>query len=164
MSDLAIQNNLQRPPMTGPAKKSSSTDEDRKLKELKQRDVQVKSHEQAHLAASGGAAASGAKYTYEKGSDGSRYAVGGEVDIKIQSGKTPDETLRNAQHVERAALAPADPSTQDLQVAARASRMETQARSEMAKQNQPDNQPTSKPKQAYSFGSVSPFGSVDVTA
>ena len=59
-------------------------------------------------------------------SDGRRYAVGGEVDLDVHW-PTPDETIRNAQQVRSAALAPAQPSGQDRAVAAAASQMEAQA-------------------------------------
>ena len=76
----------------------------------------------------------GASYTYETGPDGRRYAVGGEVSVQLASGNTPDETIQNAETVRAAALAPADPSSQDLAVAAQASQMEAAARQEKAAQ------------------------------
>jgi hypothetical protein len=77
----------------------------------------------------------GASYTYETGPDGRRYAVGGEVPVSLSPGRTPDETIQNAETVRAAALAPADPSAQDLEVAGQASQMEAQARQEkMAEQ------------------------------
>ncbi len=69
---------------------------------------------------------------YETGPDGKRYAVGGEVPVSLRPGRTPQETIANAQTVRSAALAPADPSPQDLAVAAQASQMEAQARQEIA--------------------------------
>ena len=46
-----------------------------------------------------------------------RYAIGGEVQIDTSKEKTPQETIRKMQIVIRAALAPAEPSSQDLKVA-----------------------------------------------
>lgn len=102
---------------------------------LKARDQQVRQHEQAHLAASGGLATSGASYTYQKGPDGVNYAIGGEVNINTSPGRTPEETVRRAETIRAAALAPADPSGQDRAVAASAEKMAQEARSEIAQQS-----------------------------
>jgi len=102
------------------------------LKELKARDQEVRSHEQAHLNAAGGLATSGSSFTYQKGPDGVRYAVGGEVQINTSPGRTPEETLQRAKIIQAAALAPAEPSGQDLAVAAQARKMELQARQQLA--------------------------------
>jgi len=100
--------------------------------QLKSTDQQVRSHEAAHLAAAGSLATGGAQFTYEAGPDGTRYAVGGEVNISVSEGRTPEETLQRAEQIRRAALAPADPSAQDLSVAAMASEMEAKARQQIA--------------------------------
>ena len=104
------------------------------IAKLKQRDQEVRQHEQAHLAAAGGIAVSGASFTYQKGPDGVNYAVGGEVSIDTSPGRTPEETISRAQTIRAAALAPADPSGQDRAVAAQATQMEQQARGEQAQQ------------------------------
>lgn len=101
------------------------------VRSLQARDQQVRAHEQAHLAASGGLATSGASYTYQKGPDGVSYAIGGEVSIDISTGRTPEETIARAITIRAAALAPADPSGQDRAVAAAASQLEQQARGEL---------------------------------
>ena len=95
-----------------------------KLKEI---DAHVKAHEAAHKAA-GGSFAGAAHYTYVTGPDGKKYAIAGEVPIIIKKGNTPEETIANMQIVKAAALAPSDPSSQDLKVAARAEMIENQAR------------------------------------
>lgn len=51
------------------------------LRELQQRDAEVRAHEQAHLAAGGPHVTGGASYTYQKGPDGRQYAIGGQVSI-----------------------------------------------------------------------------------
>jgi hypothetical protein len=56
------------------------------------------------------------------------YISGGEVPISAKEGRTPEETIRNMQAVQRAALAPADPSPQDLSTAAAAALIEQRAR------------------------------------
>lgn len=102
--------------------------------QLKARDTEVRQHEQAHLAASGGLATSGASYTYQRGPNGVNYAIGGEVNIDTAPGSTPQETIQRAQTIEAAALAPAQPSGQDRAVAAAAQQMENQARAQLAQQ------------------------------
>lgn len=104
----------------------------RDITALKNTDSKVRSHEAAHMAAAGGLSHSGASYEYTTGPDGKRYAVGGEVSIDTSAGRTPEETLRRAEQIRSAALAPADPSGQDLQVAAQAAQMAMRARAEIA--------------------------------
>lgn len=99
---------------------------------LKTRDTEVRQHEQAHLAAAGGMAVSGASYTYQRGPNGVDYAIGGEVHIDTSPGRTPEETITRARTIQAAALAPADPSGPDRAVAAQAQQMEQQARAELA--------------------------------
>ncbi len=101
------------------------------IQELAARDREVRAHEQAHMAV-GGQYAGAASYTYERGPNGVNYAVGGEVPISTGEESTPELTLRKAQIVRRAALAPAEPSPADRQVAAAATRLEAQARQEIA--------------------------------
>ncbi|MBC3872979.1 putative metalloprotease CJM1_0395 family protein [Undibacterium flavidum] len=98
---------------------------------LQARDRQVRLHEMAHLAASGGLATSGASFTYQKGPDGVDYAVGGEVSIDTSPGRTPEDTIARARQIQAAALAPADPSGQDRAVAAMAQQMEIEANGQL---------------------------------
>lgn len=102
------------------------------VEQLKAIDRKVRAHEQAHMAAGGELVRGGATYTYQTGPDKKRYAVAGEVSIDTSAGRTPEETIPKAERIRQAALAPADPSSQDRQVAAFASRMEMQARMELA--------------------------------
>ncbi len=103
---------------------------------LKQRDVEVKAHEHAHQAAAGGYAGS-ASYTYQRGPDGQNYAVGGEVPIDASSVHgDPAATAAKMRVVERAALAPAQPSSQDLHVAAQAATELLQAQTQAQSQTQ----------------------------
>ena len=97
------------------------------VRSLQARDQQVRAHEQAHLAASGGLATSGASYIYQKGPDGVSYAIGGEVTIDVSPGRTLQDTIARAETIRTAALAPADPSGQDRAVAAAASQMQQHA-------------------------------------
>lgn len=97
------------------------------ISQLKATDSEVRAHEFAHLAASGGLATGGPSFVYQKGPDGQRYAVGGEVNIDTSAGSTPQETIQRARIIQAAALAPAEPSGQDFAVAAKARNMEQQA-------------------------------------
>ncbi len=111
------------------------TEEERaQVQELKARDREVRAHERAHASA-GGQYAGSPSYTYETGPDGKRYAVGGEV--SIDSGPVagdPEATIRKAEQIKKAALAPADPSGQDRAVAAQAEALKAQARAELTQQ------------------------------
>lgn len=101
------------------------------LQQLKSRDTEVRTHEQAHLSAAGQYARGGASFTYQKGPDGGSYAVGGEVGIDVAKESTPEETIAKMQTIKRAALAPANPSGADKRIAAQANAKETQARQEL---------------------------------
>lgn len=98
---------------------------------LQQTEEKVIAHERAHMSA-GGQFAGGVSYQYTQGPDGKRYISGGEVPISIRPGRNPAETVRNMQQVRRAALAPADPSPQDLSVASAASLIEMKAAHEIS--------------------------------
>lgn len=90
------------------------------IAELAKRDVEVKTHEQAH-AAVGGSLAQSPTYEYEKGPDGRRYAVDGEVSIDVSTiAGDPQATLNKMQKVYAAAMAPVQPSMADIRVAAQA--------------------------------------------
>lgn len=88
------------------------------LAKLKQTDQKVRTHEAAHLAAGNGVVTSGARYEYTTGPDGKRYAVGGEVSIDTGREDEPKANIEKGQRIQRAALAPAEPSSQDYRVAA----------------------------------------------
>ena len=106
------------------------------LQKLKFRDKEVRTHEQAHLSAAGQFARGGMSFTYQKGPDGVAYAVGGEVGIDLGKESTPEATLLKMQTVKRAALAPANPSGADRQIAAQAAGKEAQARQEILRETQ----------------------------
>ncbi len=110
-----------------------SEEDQQRVRELKARDREVRAHEQAHLSAAGGIAKGGANYTFERGPDQQMYAVGGEVQIDTSAvADNPVATLRKAQIIRRAALAPANPSSQDRSVAAEATQMASQAQADIA--------------------------------
>ena len=111
-----------------------SPDEKRLVQDLQSRDAEVRAHESAHK--SGGASTGAATYTYQKGPDGRMYAIGGEVSVSFKTGSTPQETIANAQAVIAAALAPADPSGQDMAVASSAMVMMMKAQQQLARETQ----------------------------
>ena len=88
------------------------------IKELKARDTEVRIHEQAH-ATVGGQYAGSPSYEYQRGPDGTNYAVGGEVQIDVAEIKgDPQATIEKMQTVRAAALAPQEPSGADRSIAA----------------------------------------------
>jgi hypothetical protein len=107
---------------------------------LKQIEEKVKAHEAAHKAV-GGNLASSASYSYTQGPDGRSYITGGEVQIDMSGGRTPEETISKMQQVIRAALAPADPSGQDRAVAAQAATQMAQAQQEKMQAESPTAEP-----------------------
>ncbi|WP_430460085.1 putative metalloprotease CJM1_0395 family protein [Thalassolituus sp. LLYu03] len=112
---------------------TSLSDEDVQLvQDLKQRDQEVRAHEQAHSSV-GGQHTGNASFSYQTGPDGVRYAVGGEVnaDLSEVSGD-PQATANKMEQLQRAALAPAEPSDQDRQVAAKAGQLAAKALTEIA--------------------------------
>lgn len=113
-----------------------SPEELRKIEQLEARDAEVKAHERAHFNAAGGLAIGGASFTFVTGSDGKRYAVGGEVSIDTSAVPgDPAATIKKAETIRRAALAPMNPSTADRQIAAKASSMAADARIELQQEN-----------------------------
>lgn len=117
-----------------PLSQEGTADQQAEIAKLRQRDREVRTHEQAHIAAAGGLAKGGATFSFQRGPDGKQYAVGGEVSIDTSPvSENPDATIRKAQQIRAAALAPADPSVQDRAVAASANSLEAQAGQELQK-------------------------------
>lgn len=109
-----------------------SAEDAREVAEMRKRDREVRTHEQAHKS-SGGSYAGSIRLQYEVGPDGKRYAVAGSVPIDVSPVRgDPEATIRKMAVVRRAALAPASPSGADRSVAARAARAAQQARAQVA--------------------------------
>ena len=105
--------------------------DEKKLHDLKQSDMQVRTHELAH-AAVGGATTGAPSYTFEIGPDGRKYAVSGEVSVDLSKvDGNPRATIAKMQKIHAAALAPANPSIQDTRVAAAAANIIAQEQSEL---------------------------------
>jgi len=103
------------------------------VEKLRSRDREVRAHEAAHKAVAGQFVRGSAQFSYEKGPDGKRYAVGGEVSIDASKvSGNPQATIAKAQAIRSAANAPAQPSGQDRSVAIQATQMEAEARRELA--------------------------------
>lgn len=101
------------------------------VRQLQNRDREVRAHEQAH-ASVGGNLAGAPNLNFTTGPDGKRYAVSGDVAIDISPvANDPAATIRKLEQVQRAALAPANPSSQDRRVASRAASSANQARAEL---------------------------------
>lgn len=124
------------PTATTPDTNNLSDEQRRQIGQLQSRDREVRAHEAAHIAAGGELIRGSARFSYQQGPDGQRYAIGGEVSIDTSPVKDdPEATLQKAQKVQAAALAPAQPSTADRAVAASASQMATTARATISAQN-----------------------------
>lgn len=118
------------------ANKELTDAEEKQVRELKARDREVRAHEQAH-ARVGGSYASSPTYTFQDGPDGKRYAIGGEVQIdSAPIPGNPEASIRKLDIVIRAALAPSEPSSQDLKVAAQARENKLKAQAELRAQKQ----------------------------
>lgn len=114
-----------------PGLEQNITPEERaEVEQMTKRDREVRAHEAAHKGAAGQYGGS-VQLDYKRGPDGKLYAVSGEVSIDSGRPGDPQEALRKAQTIRRAALAPANPSSQDRAVAAKAAQMATQARVEL---------------------------------
>ncbi|MCS6155033.1 protein-glutamate methyltransferase [Shewanella baltica] len=103
---------------------------------LKARDSEVKAHEHAH-ATVGGQYAQSPSFKYEKGADGQRYATDGEVQIDVSAvGGDPLATINKMKQVYAAAMAPVDPSSADIRVAAEALQKMNEAKVKLAEERQ----------------------------
>jgi hypothetical protein len=142
---------------TSPSPEAQDLEKIKVIESLKARDREVRAHEQAHISASGGLAIGGASFTYQQGPDGKRYAIGGEVNIDTSPVPgDPSATLRKAETIRRAALAPANPSSQDYKVASKAAQMATKAQMDIIKLQQET--------QSESASEEKPSLKIDVTA
>ncbi|MDF1587906.1 MAG: putative metalloprotease CJM1_0395 family protein [Gammaproteobacteria bacterium] len=125
-------------------KTDSTTQELKQIQQLKARDREVRAHEAAHVAAGAGLIRGGTSFTYQRGPDGVQYAIGGEVSIDTSKVvNNPEATLRKAEQIRTAALAPAQPSQQDRTVASKAAQLVIEARAELNQQQ--NNEDKSKP-------------------
>ncbi len=109
-------------------------EEEQQVRDLQARDREVRAHEQAH-ANVGGIYAGAPTYEFVTGPDGRQYAVAGQVQIDAAPVEgDPEATIEKLETVRRAALAPAEPSTQDRRVAQQADAGIREARGELNEQ------------------------------
>jgi hypothetical protein len=105
------------------------------IRSLESRDKEVRNHERAH-ASVGGAFTGAPNYSYETGPNGKKYAVEGEVSVDLTPiAGEPKETIAKMNKVQAAALAPTDPSSQDIRVAASAASIILEAQAELVNAN-----------------------------
>ncbi len=114
--------------------------ERREVMQMQRRDQEVRQHEQAHIAASGRIPVSGPTYRMERGPDGRMYVTEGEVNFRLPPAQSPDEKLELAQQQRRMALAPANPSSTDLRVAAQAAQKISAARAEKTAEDRTESE------------------------
>ena len=100
----------------------------RVLEKFKNKDSQVKVHEQSHA----GLAVSGISYNYQQGPDGKMYAVGGSVRLDTSMPNDPQAAQNKLDKLQKAAVSSSDPSAADLSIANQAhlNKMLLQMRSE----------------------------------
>ena len=111
--------------------KAEALEQARVVSQLKRRDEEVRSHEAAH-ASVGGLHTGSPSYSYERGPDGKRYAVAGEVSVDLSPvAGDARATIAKMQKVHAAALAPVDPSLQDTRVASAAAQTILEAQSDL---------------------------------
>jgi len=132
--------------------------ERRILTELRARDAEVRAHEQAHVAAAGPYATGAPTFEFQTGPDGKQYAISGEVSIDASPVQgDPEATVRKAQAIKRAALAPREPSEQDRAVAAQAAQLEAQARQEVKAEKAEEQESEPETNSASDNDSDNPF-------
>jgi hypothetical protein len=133
-----LSNTSDTPDVTGESELTK--EEKQQVKDLQNRDREVRAHEMAHVAGGGMHVRGGANFEYQTGPDGKRYAVGGEVSIDTaKKDNDPQATIQKMQIIKRAALAPAKPSPQDRSVAAQATQKEMEARQELREEQSAEN-------------------------
>lgn len=123
---------------------AETTKHAQEILQLKQRDQEVRTHEQAH-AATGGASTGAPSYEFKIGPDGKKYAVNGEVSVNVSPIKgDPTATIAKMERVHAAALAPVSPSGQDRRVAAQAIQLSTQAQADLVALQKEESSQTSE--------------------
>lgn len=136
-SEKLENSNLSRKVNTG----NKFTDKEKsEIAHLRKEDLRVRTHENAHKAAAGNLSNGGPNYDYKMGPDGKRYAVSGHVNIDTaEVPNDPEKSLEKAKIIKAAALAPTEPSPQDIKVARAAAQMEVKARRELAENKTEEN-------------------------
>lgn len=121
-------------------------------------EASVIQHERAHMH-TGGEFAGAASYVYSKGADGKTYVTGGEVSMKVPAGGDLEQLKYALERVKRAAMAPANPSPQDMQTAAMAATRQAAVNQEIVRKKATEayeKQKLEKPESAE-VAKVEPF-------
>jgi hypothetical protein len=128
--------------------------DDKLVNQLQSIDREVRAHETAHASA-GGTLAGAPQLDFTTGPDGKRYAVSGEVSIDTSkvSGNS-QATIDKMRQVRNAALAPANPSSQDLKVAAIASQVASQAQVELNVERNQEAQLEKEGDESSKYGGI----------
>ena len=93
-------------------------DFERVLQKFKNKDAEVKSHEQVH--ATIGATTLPISYVYQQGPDGKMYAVGGSVRLDVSIPDDPQAAQFKLDQIAKAASGVSDPSIADMSIATQA--------------------------------------------
>jgi len=108
-----------------------SAEEQRRVRELERLDRVVRAQENVHRAVAPEVVSGDSTFEFEVGPDGRRYAVRGETRIELPRSGDPDQIVHDAQLALRAALAPAQVSSEDRVLAMRAAGLEARARAQI---------------------------------
>ena len=106
-----------------------SSNEQREVRRSERRDLEVKSHEQAHARVGGSNVRGGIKPSYTTSSDGQR--TDGQVNTDLSTENSPQATASNVRQVQGDALAPANLSGADLAVASQDARRDLETQTEI---------------------------------
>jgi hypothetical protein len=102
--------------------------------ELRRADQQVRSAALLQTSVGGSVVTTGPQYSYTTGPDGRRYAVSGSVGFDTAKVLKPQGNIDKGELLQRAALAPPNPSPYDHQVAAVGAGLEADGRSDLLSQ------------------------------
>jgi hypothetical protein len=117
---------------TNPETENQLSGEREDVRQLEQKDREVRATQLARAAAAGGLG-SVPTFAYKVGPDGRLYAVSGQVTLDTNPVPgDPEATLRKARQIEKAAFMPGDPSSEDRRAAAMAATLAARARQELA--------------------------------
>ncbi|MCX7723824.1 MAG: hypothetical protein N2042_01075 [Thermodesulfovibrio sp.] len=103
-----------------------------KLKQIENRGI---AHKMAHKGVAGKYAGA-VTYQYTRDPDGKLYITGGEVFLDTREERQPEDTIKKMEIIIAAALAPADPSPQDIRVAQIAAIKKRKAQIEVSQKNE----------------------------
>ncbi|MBT3331127.1 MAG: hypothetical protein HOK21_23735 [Rhodospirillaceae bacterium] len=131
---LSAQEHGNAPEQSNSQPASLSEEQQKQVSQLQKADAEIHRHEQAHAAA-GGQYAGSPQYSYTNGPDGGRYATSGHVSIDVSAvAGDPKATIAKMDVVQRAANAPAEPSSADRSVSAQAASTKQAAQIELSQQ------------------------------